>query len=891
MPAGSTPISVTSWNRIAEEDATHLLVVDTRRIYRVEHDQHGHLLSYTPVFSNDVIAANPFLDHVSSVSVINDPGGGVQIWIGCGAKLYSWVDREPHSQVRPKQPTLQEWGTAQGLGEDTWQSVLRDRSGALWAGGMKRVQVLLPGAARFTDRSIPGSNPGSTYSYAPLREDREGRIVVPSDDGVARWNAGHWQLVDRANGLAINGHVTNLIFDNTGDLWVGTHGNGMINWTGYEGWEGWTDAQKLPSPVVWAVASSPTGRVFAGTDRGPAWVEPATGSSGSLYGSHKWDFGQVNSLGLNPDGSLWSGTFSGNLLQLDSKTGTVRQKAKLPVSIMRGLTDSHGNVFFSTTLGIYERKAGDALGATRKVTDADPLLTESTRVDAACEAPDGTLWFMSLKRLLRFKSGQWTKPPIDKLPALPGRTIDMACAPDGSIWITGQQTGTWRLAYANARLSASPLPLPQERSSEVPVAVAVDSRGWVWLGSDSGLLVWNGKSWRHLTQESGLIWNDVNRGALKFAPDGSLWIGTSGGLSHLLHPESVFNPLSMAIQIKRIIRGDLHISPESAVTLPWSPQPLNFQISTAAIHNASETLISARMLGLQTDWSSNRTGAFQYNNLPPGKYTFQTKVANSAFDAASNVLSLQITILPPWWRSNWFYFLCALALIALILVVDRLRVRHLRERSRKFELLVHERTQELEESREQLRILAALDGLTGMLNRIAIMKSLAAEMHRANREGTILVVAMVDLDHFKRINDLYGHLAGDEAIRTFASAVCNAMRSYDHAGRYGGEEFLLVLANIPYEAVERSLARLHKAITNLEVHYGDFNFTFTCSVGAVIFDPAQGVKKPDSLLTIADAALYRAKAAGRNRVVIGTDPALADSGVSSSPLDSEQQPL
>jgi diguanylate cyclase (GGDEF)-like protein len=128
-------------------------------------------------------------------------------------------------------------------------------------------------------------------------------------------------------------------------------------------------------------------------------------------------------------------------------------------------------------------------------------------------------------------------------------------------------------------------------------------------------------------------------------------------------------------------------------------------------------------------------------------------------------------------------------------------------------------------------------------------------------------VALADLDHFKQVNDTSGHMAGDEALRWFAAAVGATIRPYDHAGRYGGEEFLLVLTEIPREAVEQRLASLHEAISNLQIHGRGGQFRINCSMGAAVFDPTDGPGTVESLLAVADQALYAAKAEGRNRFI------------------------
>jgi diguanylate cyclase (GGDEF)-like protein len=295
---------------------------------------------------------------------------------------------------------------------------------------------------------------------------------------------------------------------------------------------------------------------------------------------------------------------------------------------------------------------------------------------------------------------------------------------------------------------------------------------------------------------------------------------------------------------------------------------LSFRLSSSSVRNRSESIFQYRMEGLQSDWIDSPNTGVVYPALSPGSYTFMARIRNPGLNANSDTVKVQIKVLPPWWRSGSFYALCGLAFVFLMVLGERLRDRHLRLRSHELERLVRERTRELELSREQLRIQATHDELTGMLNRVAALRVLAAEMDRARREGGTLVVALVDLDYFKCINDTHGHLVGDEALRWFAAAVGSAIRVYDHAGRYGGEEFLLVLTEIPRKAAEHRLASLHSSISNLQVRVRGLEFTMNCSIGATVFDAIGGFESVESLLAVADKALYAAKDAGRNRVVL-----------------------
>lgn len=878
VPALATPVHITAWNSMAVEDAHHLLVVENKRLFRLQLDDRGLALACRPVFSSNTVHAVPELASIFSVSVVHDPLAGSSVWIGGGKKLFSFAvsaspGTDPASEPVSAHSTLKEWNPQKGLQNDLWAGVLLDRAGTLWAGGRYHVAALHHGSGRFVDHGIPGSNPGNIYPHAPLLEDREGRILVPTEDGIARWNGATWQSIDRANSLNFTGHIVGMAFDATGDPWLAIRGDGIFQWAGYEDWEGWNNPQSLPSTVLWAAVPARDGRLFVGTDKGPAWIDPRSGASGSLYRGKRWTFGQVDTMGINADGSLWGGTFSGAVLRIDPASGETQQPGKLPSFITRSVAGPDGRVYYTTDDGIYVRDANNSRALPRRVPEADPLLTPTTQVDAGCLAPDGALWFLANNRLVRFAAGRWSSPPMDSMPPVHGTMLDISCAADGSVWLTGQQTGTWRLTPGGDRLQAWVLNPPRGLESLVPVAIVADRRGWVWLGTDDGLLVWNGRIWRHLTQESGLTWNDVNQGVMRAAADGSMWIGTSGGMAHLLHPEHVFDPLPLGALVTTIERGDRAYSAAQPIRLPWSPLPLSIHISSPAMRNRSELVFRYRMEGLQPGWVECRDGAAIFSALPPGDYTFLAMAANPGLNAWSSMVRVQISILPPWWRSNPFYALCAFVFLALAIVGDRLRARHLLHSRKQLERLVRERTRELEKSRELLRIQATHDSLTGMLNRAGILRVLASEMDRARRDATTLVIALVDLDHFKRVNDAYGHLAGDEALRWFSAAVESAKRSYDHAGRYGGEEFLLVLPQVPLEAVTARLAALHASISCLRVQTREAGFTFTCSLGATVFQPSQLDATLEILLATADKALYAAKAGGRNRFVFRPVPA------------------
>jgi len=209
-----------------------------------------------------------------------------------------------------------------------------------------------------------------------------------------------------------------------------------------------------------------------------------------------------------------------------------------------------------------------------------------------------------------------------------------------------------------------------------------------------------------------------------------------------------------------------------------------------------------------------------------------------------------------------------------------MRTRSLKRQCHELELLLVERTAQLEiekqglmRAREALQFQAAHDSLTGLWSRSAILDQLAREVERAARERTVLSVIVGDLDRFKAINDTYGHLCGDYVLRETAHRLVGLMRGYDAVGRYGSEEFLIILPG--YDAAKNP-ARAQDLLNVLAPRPFDCNGTeinVTCSFGVAVTWPCLDRTTIDDIIRRADNALYLAKQNGRNRVEF--DPAYA----------------
>lgn len=183
---------------------------------------------------------------------------------------------------------------------------------------------------------------------------------------------------------------------------------------------------------------------------------------------------------------------------------------------------------------------------------------------------------------------------------------------------------------------------------------------------------------------------------------------------------------------------------------------------------------------------------------------------------------------------------------------------------RELEARIAERTLALQVANERLAEASRTDALTGLFNRRGFLERGASEIDRSRRSGKPLCVVMADADHFKRINDRYGHATGDLALQGLAELLRGTLRSQDVVARWGGEEFILLLPETDVHGASQAAESIRRQVAGQPLHAGDLELTVTLSFGLAEHRSERGL---EATIAHADAALYRAKAAGRDRVV------------------------
>ncbi len=779
-------------------------------------------------------------------SVLYGPDGS--LWYGCERDLC----RLNGGQTTHMRDAVE-------LPEEQWLTMMVARNGHIWLRSNQHVVEMLPDGSRAYVRDLPGG-PRSD-AYTTLAEDGQGRILTSQGSELALWEKDHWRTVTDRNGLSPF-EVQELFVDREGSIWMGVVGHGLLRWVGEDRWEGYTQADGLSDNLVWAIKRDHQGRLWIGTDSGLDWI-PAGGNVPRIWHSPGVVVARTGSLEVTADGAIWMGCMAGSLTQIDPRT-LIGIQQKLP-AVYRILADGPQRLWIATVSGLFEL---DPSGADRTAHPViDPAFPKAAlRFTDMSLDQSGNLWATSDQGLFEHDAKGWHA--ID--PGTSGARPDLIAVDwSGDIWAAGPSQDLMRLHLNGYKVvQADHIGRPPLMSEEI-VSLVVDHRGWLWVGEDAGVTVYDGHRWRSFTQDDGLIWNDTDSFAMTEDRDGSMWIGTSGGLSHLIGAQDALAGSPPPPAISQVMLGTVPVADGGSVS--WSSNQLTISMALLSFKDTQDIGIRYRLIGEQdSGWEETREMTLHYRHLEPGNYRFEVQAVNAAGSAVSPVASFAFTITPLWWQDKYIKWELAILVLVLAVWTWRRRVGQLMRQKAQLEDAVKGRTQDLERektelvrTREQMRHFAEHDGLTGLWNHRIIVERLRGEVDRSQRDGSPLSIILVDLDYFKRVNDAMGHVAGDLTLRETGSIFQRAVRSYDWVGRYGGEEFLLILPGSDFEAARVRAEHMRATVEATRLGESDKTFSVTASFGVAAGYPTNY----EEMIQIADAALYRAKNAGRNCVM------------------------
>lgn len=603
-------------------------------------------------------------------------------WYGCGNGICTF-DNGRTTRLK-----------GMGIPASTWEGLLFDTHGNLWARSTRLLVELPRGARKFEPRDQ--GLPFATRKAAVLM-DRAGEIYVPTWQGLAHRTAHGFDLIRRTHGLPISA-VDAFLEDREGSAWIALDGGGLVRWLGYKRWETFTESEGLNHDVVWGLTRDTSGMLWAATQ---------AGVSGYLPLAHRWEALPHPLLNMTPnlalaadrDGTLWIAQAPGGVIHLNPHTGRTEQyglAAGLGSDWVYGLAlDAANNVWASTGRGLYRGSRTRAGFRFQEL--ALPVKAPVQGIGSILADSRGWIWATTRTGLCYLADGQW-----HVLTARDGLRQDsveyLAEAPDHAIWVAYRDLNSLsRLElFPGHRMSVRQIDPPIGGRPAKPYFLKFDRRGWLWMGTDVGLNRYDGKSWVHYDKADGMAGSDCDQNAFFEDDDGSIWVGTSRGLSHLLHPDAIRQP-SPDVQpvLTSVALGGLGAPLGGNVCVPYARRSLDVAFAALTFVNEESASFRHRLLGLDDTWTETGHREAHYPGLAPGRYRLQVQAAPVAGVWSNGVAEVPFTIEAPWWR-QWWARLGVLALLAaLTRQIWRWRVRAMLRRQQELERAVADRTQKL----------------------------------------------------------------------------------------------------------------------------------------------------------------------------------------------------
>lgn len=802
------------------------------------------------------------------------PSGG--IWVGTRRGLDRWTGSRFLPWRAPGLPTVITalhgdrseglWvGTEQGLFRirndrsevhigrgpfgDPITLLHQDRHGTLWAACKNTGVYRISGASvsPLLSRGKP------VFFCVAMAEDHEGSLWLGTlDFGMHQLTSREVNVLDGRRGLPAS-TLRNVLEDRRGVLWMGSVGEGLVAMEAGR-WRTYGKAEGLGSLSVWCLLEDPEGTLWIGTYGGGVY---------RMRGGRFTPFGADQGLGReiirallrDRRGRLWVGTEGGGLhvFEGDRRVQTYTRRNGLADDQVYALAeDREGAVWVGCFNGTLQRITGEGI---RSYGVAEGL--PAAIIFTLHARPNGSLWIAVARHgLLRLKDGRFQHLTVQQ--GLPGNTCFGIIEPEpGSMWVVTTD-GTAEFAAADLEAAAS------SGGTVLPRKVFTRLDGVTPPPGPSSPCGWHGR-------------------------DGRLWVPITQGVAALrTGPKGPSDPIPPMAILRLAVDGRDWVQPQE-VQVPPGPGDVEVDFTAFSFKEPGKVRFRYRLEGYQQNWveaGSRRTAYF--TRLPAGRYTFRVIACNA--DGIWNEVgaTLAFRIKTPWYRTPWASagFLMAGAAALGSLVTWRLRL--VQQQKAELEQKVAERTLELAAANEALQRQSLTDPLTGLGNRRSLDAGIGGIMRRYLRSqgdpqggrNRGLAFLLLDLDHFKTVNDTLGHAAGDRVLRQLAGVIQGEVRETDPIVRWGGEEFVVVATDTEQVEVPTLVERIRQSVasTPFEVGLGE-PITKTVSIGFValpLHPDCPDWPGWEQALSLADQCLYLAKATGRNRwvgIVPGPNPA------------------
>jgi diguanylate cyclase (GGDEF)-like protein len=783
----------------------------------------------------------------------------------------------------------------------------------LFQDSANRVWVATRGHGAFVIEGGKARAVHESGTVSTLESDRVTSIMeaTPGEMWLATYGGGI-VVVDARSGLThrirhygdtplslYDNFVYALYRDRSGLIWVSTIAatsqtdplqQGVVTLFGATGRQDGVSGKK-----VFVVSPMPDGRIWLGVDGGIDIVDPTLGRLGQIvpdqaHPESALPKGRIQAIAIAGGGDVYIATQQG-LYRTDSsgrRLARVNVPDRSPTAAIRELCFV-GDVLWLggefDGLWALDLRAPDK--PVVRMHESGTRLGDP-RIASIDRGVDNTLWVGTRKGLARVDtvSGEIERVPVDASDPsqLPGGFVSSTLTDRrGRLWVASFGAGVQVLERRDAdghwhfRRFGLREGLPHLGVDKL----LQDARGDIWAATDDGLAVIDGESFaiRALQVPEGVGLRTFFTSSGAATPSGEMLFGGEGGLV-VVRPERVtrwdYRPPvvvtdvsagSSMVPVGGFNRNRGALTP---LEIPRDNHRLKVEFSALDYSAPDRNRYAYRLQGFDADWIATAPSSrvASYTNLPPGDYTLQLRGSNRN-GTWSPSLEMPIRVLPLWYQTLTFRVAVILIALGLVASLVQARTAYLRRRQRELQVLVAERTAELEQRSQQLREsqlqlerIAYVDPLTGLSNRRLFEKELRHGIAMVVRGGGCLTLLLLDLDGFKKVNDQFGHDAGDALLVETALRLTHSVRETDHVARLGGDEFAIVLTGAGELAAVEIICRRILSSIAAPCSYKDVTLQVSASIGSVQC-PTQGTET-ETLYKAADVALYEAKRSGRN---------------------------
>ncbi len=582
-------------------------------------------------------------------------------------------------------------------------AIAKDTTGKIWIVTRKEVYVRYKtGNFQLTDIDISAFGSRVFGMYV----DRDNRVWLATSSGAHFIKDGQLVILNNQNGLRQR-RMTDIFQDSFGAIWFGSDGDGITRldderFVHYEVGEG--------NPRVYTVHEQPNGEVWVGTDAGIYRLEE--GGLEKLKGPPLFESGFVLDLENDRQGKTWIASFEG-LFIWDGKNleQVAFPKYESPFFAISLHLDSKSNMWLASSQGFFQIRGKEVISLAEQ---DEAFQNYGIDID---EDQDGNIWLATMRNgVIRYNSD--TVIFLDEENGLIGnRVMNLTVDNNGQVWFgTYSGLGKWdgeSFCYLSDR---------EGLASNVVYLSILDSEGRLWAGTEKGLSCItldensNPLSIKSYAYSEGFRGIEANLNAGCVGSEGKLYFGTSEFLTAYTPPrnEEGSKPPKVSITGIKLFLEDVDWSTRADSILSWSQLPLSLELPFKDNHlrfnfvgvtspNPEKVHYRYMLEGYDEDWSPETSENHAvFSNIPPGEYTFKVIASNADGIWNEEPTSFSFEITPPFWQMWWFYFICGVAVVSLLLLMSNLRTRSLRRRSEQLQDMVDTRTEELVMEKEKV---------------------------------------------------------------------------------------------------------------------------------------------------------------------------------------------